>query len=1843
MNGRKNLAVIIIIFLLIGNINLVSSAAFSDATLDEDDIILEGSDNDSMIDEGSSDDDIEEKLDSEQENDTVRVVIRLEPKEYGSDEEIFRDERDTETILKDLKEHSERERGGVRTFLEKHEAEILNTFWIANAILAEIDIDLLDELSTLPGVKDVHEDFQVEIGGSEPDMGEKAPYEEHLQRQGESTWGLEKINVSEAWEGGEIWEDGFDGSGVTVAISDSGVDIDHPDIEGKMTTLDENDPHFPGGWIEFDDTGQILGDSTPHDTDRHGTHVTGTVVGGDHSGTNIGVAPGAEFMHALVFPEGDARFSQLLAGLEWKLEPTDRQGNVLEPVEEHRPDIASISWGIRGYSSDFEEPIMNLIQAGITPVASVGNYGENSVISPGAIFESLAIGAARENDEIWFLSGGEVVQDDRESTPTSYIKPDLSAPGTSIRSAIPGEDWTIMSGTSMAAPHVSGTVALMLEANPELSVEDIYEALKISAYHPEERLIVGEERKDTRYGNGIIDAGKALDFVSGLAVRKPADVTRSGATMRAEVIEMPDDEIEVFFRYRELGDDEWSETDRIQVTGSGSLERGLSDLKYNTAYEYKAVAESDDVTESTFPITFKTHGDVEVSTLPAEYLDEDRVLLRGDVTDMYVDEAEVLFQYRREDEEGWSETSTKTIHEPGEFKIQLEDLTYLTDYYYRAVARTEEDTFTGSTSTFTTPLPEPTWDEGEEAYLISNVGELQWIENALGDDYILTNDIDASETSDWYDGAGFRPIGEKGFESFRGEFDGRGHVIKDLYINRSFEDDVGIFGVSYNATGGHRRSEISNVSLEDVEITGGDNVGGLVGWNEARIVNCRVDGEVQGEENVGGLVGKNGDRSPSPLRGDILESSSSARVSGDENVGGLVGWNSIGKISDSGSTSEVTGIDSVGGLVGQGGEIFRSKSTAVVKGVGNSVGGLVGHGRETVRYSYSDSDVVGEGRYIGGLIGQTPGKVIDSYSLSDVRGGNEVGGLVGRLGREESPISYRESVNRTFASGNVSGEEGVGGLIGEYLGGYHLGGDISNSFYHEDMPRCDYLRYGSLPLDDDNFGSISTFSSAGWDIDMVETEREYPYLSIETGESDVTWLIKESQIRYEFIIGSERYGSTEPPEGSHYYYRHGKIILDAIPEYGYYPAGWTGDFESKEKTVAVTADDDKQITAIFEEVDEDIHDWHQLNNIRYKMDGDFRLEENLDRNTEGYDTHVDTIHGWDPIGDYPRSYFNGTFDGQGNHIRDLYIERDRTYLPVGLFEMVGGSNDEVRIENVSLENVNIKGGNNVGALVGYNLGTITGSSVSGSVKGESFVGGLVGGGRGKVSSSHSTADVTAEGDCVGGLAGFLTDSVRDSSATGDVVGNNSVGGLIGGVTFMHQFSGDESIADSYATGDVVGKGSRVGGLAGVFPSVNRSYATGDVVGRNTVGGLVGMSESVRESYSVGDVEGDSESLGGLSGVMRDFWRRESEVTESFAKGDVRGGDIVGGLLGGIGRNTEIKNTYSMGDVDGSYAAGGLIGAIGSSERPAEVILENSYSTGEVSAVAKAGGLIGWNNGGEVRESFWDIETSGLDESDGGIGKTTEEMRNIDLYEGTGWDITGIEDDEKDTDHVWNIVDGESYPFFSWESEMVFLNISSELGGGTSPKPGEHAFEESTEIEVKAFAEEGWVFSHWQGDLPEDKRENETLKMRLDSDKALTAHFSRKAHFEVEITDPESNSEFTVGDVVTVEYEIENVGDLEGEQEIELSIHDEEGGSVISSRETIVLDGGESYQGEFTWSAEEEGEFKVRLESESDSEEIDISIGPSTLAFWRIVWIASLVSILVISISILFKREKFYRS
>ncbi|AGB31097.1 peptidase S8/S53 subtilisin kexin sedolisin [Natrinema pellirubrum DSM 15624] len=394
---------------------------------------------------------------------------------------------------------------------------VKRTFWITNSALVTVDTTetSVEAVAAMEGVTKITPNFQVQTldSATKPNAGPtRTAVETPVAADSPSgqtnepastptaTYGLEQIDAP------NVWTD-FDtrGDGVRVAVLDTGVDTSHPDID----LAEEN------GWADFDLSGnRRFTEPNDYDPDGHGTHVTGTIAGGNASGHSIGVAPDAKIMHGAVATENcetgcQVKFAQMLAGLEWAIQ--------------NDADVLSMSLGGSGYRQEFIEPIRTAQSEGIVVVAASGNQGPGTSTSPGNSYDAIAVGATDRYESVTSFSSGETIDTERawgedapDDWPDEYVVPDVVAPGASVTSAEPGGEYGQMSGTSMATPHVAGVVALLQSSTDDrLSPAEINNALTETSRTPSGT----SEQQDTRYGHGIVDAHSVV-----VSVREPLNI-----------------------------------------------------------------------------------------------------------------------------------------------------------------------------------------------------------------------------------------------------------------------------------------------------------------------------------------------------------------------------------------------------------------------------------------------------------------------------------------------------------------------------------------------------------------------------------------------------------------------------------------------------------------------------------------------------------------------------------------------------------------------------------------------------------------------------------------------------------------------------------------------------------------------------------------------------------------------------------------------------------------------------------------------------------------------------------------------------------------------------------------------------------------------------------------------------------------------------------------------------------------------------------------------------------------------------------------------------------------------
>jgi subtilisin family serine protease len=388
-------------------------------------------------------------------------------------------------VYRTKRTHAERSQAGLRTYLRARGA-IFTPYWVANTIQVTGDAALISSLAARPDVSHVYADVTVH-----PTLERAIPTRTPVAvpAAGGVEWNLDQINARRVWE-----ELGVRGEGIVIASIDSGVRYDHPALAASYRGQ-QADGTFDHNYNWFDTLG-MCSQPGPCDPVGHGTHTMGTMVGQTPDGANrIGVAPGAKWI--------TARGNVVAAG-QWLLAPTDRGGN--NPRPDLAPDIINNSWG-GGRSSPWYRPIIeSWIAAGVFPVFSIGNTGPTcgSAESPADNDVAYGVGAVdSENAVAGFSARGAA---------TVAGKPDISAPGVDVRSSNSDGGYLVASGTSMAAPHVSGTVALLWSAVPSLAgdVAATRGILDQTAHDGSSASCGGTLANNNGYGEGTLDAYAAV-------------------------------------------------------------------------------------------------------------------------------------------------------------------------------------------------------------------------------------------------------------------------------------------------------------------------------------------------------------------------------------------------------------------------------------------------------------------------------------------------------------------------------------------------------------------------------------------------------------------------------------------------------------------------------------------------------------------------------------------------------------------------------------------------------------------------------------------------------------------------------------------------------------------------------------------------------------------------------------------------------------------------------------------------------------------------------------------------------------------------------------------------------------------------------------------------------------------------------------------------------------------------------------------------------------------------------------------------------------------------------------
>ncbi|MCH8519462.1 MAG: carboxypeptidase-like regulatory domain-containing protein [Nanoarchaeota archaeon] len=1030
----------------------------------------------------------------------------------------------------------------------------------------------------------------------------------------------------------------------------------------------------------------------------------------------------------------------------------------------------------------------------------------------------------------------------------------------------------------------------------------------------------------------------------------------------------------------------------------------------------------------------------------------------------------------------------------------------------------------------------------QTAFQISTCDQLQNISNNLNSYFEIVQNIDCSDTVDWNNGEGFHPI-----NNFNGYLEGNKRAIRDLYINRSNSNGVGLFGTTTSSSNG----VIANLRLENVIIIGNRGVGGIGGENfYVDIYNSSVSGYIEGSNNrVGGLVGQSfsSEIDQVVFVGEIV----STGTSSNQEVGGIVGRTSGSANVGTAFTRAIITANNgcVGGIIGDsstGTSHFNEVySVTQILGSPDSEGTIVGCIRNTLdsfTNVYWDIDVGGLD-WRGSVESGSTGNPINvtGFNTSQMQGSLAQINFAGfdfentwrtiTLPEDNYPVFFWQAGNLVSVTGQL-----INSLTGE---------PVSNAFIIANP-------------DDSNFGKINTTTNS-------------------TGHYNITL---QSVPEYEVII---RENITDPNFNNFTFLGGVRQTINPNDgtinfELGPY---WEGSGEGENPFLITNVE--------------------ELQTMRYNLLGNYQLANDIDatqtRNWFGGE-------GFEPIGD-EENPFQGSLNGNSSMITSLFINRTLNNQ-TALFSFTQNAS----IIDMALEDLYVAGDFRVGGLIGRDVGsntTIQRVLVSGIVEGNNDVGGIVASVLNRLILNQTFANVTVAGldGSIGGLVGWSSNStIVDSYAIGNVTGAvdvKRIGGLVGdhnGVlnrTYATGYVSTSSFPDqigglvgrntglvynSFWDNEASGQNESAGGMG--FPTANmtslrtfldagwdllnvwginteenggypfllwqdfessypfqeglgtndspyliftceelqlmntnlRAYyelannidcsdtinwnegdgfepvgtlpvpfegslqgnsfiindlfinrtATNQVglfgttcdvkltnivledvfiLGDFRVGGLVGRDVgdfSILENISVsGNVKGITDVGGVLASVLN-----KTFVSQIFSNVNVYGSDgSIGGLIG-WSAYSEVLDSYSIGDVIGNDTVERIGGLVGDNYG----FINRSYSTSFVSLEPESdfeGGLVGRNRA-LVQNSYWDTQTSGQNESAGGEGKTTSEMRLVFTFE--NWDFN----------NTWSATcDGWHYPVLQWQnlylSETQCPNYvaSSSRGGSSSSR------------------------------------------------------------------------------------------------------------------------------------------------------------------------------------------------
>lgn len=888
-----------------------------------------------------------------------------------------------------------------------------------------------------------------------------------------------------------------------------------------------------------------------------------------------------------------------------------------------------------------------------------------------------------------------------------------------------------------------------------------------------------------------------------------------------------------------------------------------------------------------------------------------------------------------------------------------------------------------------------------DPYRIYNAVQLNQVRNFLNNSNVyfsLEADIDMT---DWIAEnnpvQGWQPIGSS--SSFSGTFNGNGHTISNLWINRPENNYIGLFGYVF---GGN----LYDLELTNSTIEGGNNVGGIVGYyaaNESNISGCSFNGSIKGDSYCGGIIGHS---SCTNTSFSISGCSFNGSIKGDSYCGGIIGccykydstMNSDDvKISDCFTDCDIYVSSDAGGIVGYinfdtvyYNIIINNCISICNMNGGDNIGGIIGNifdGGSGVQMNRCYAHIIASScsTSIGGIVGRCDNSNnvhSDNYSTGIIAGDRSIGGLSGKSYSSDSKfhssysqfqrISGENTVAGLCNGGTIDNSVAINNVIettnGDALGRVRLGnGSTVNNLAWTLTTMIANGEKLPIPADDAENGTSTglstlklqaTYEGLGWNFTgtwKIDETESFPYFQWQTAPPYFSQTLKKGDTHLSgqcteqgavtVRVGDKRY--TAQTAGNAW-----SVDLEEPLAAGDMVEVWVqAEGKMPSYVVCSTAglsgsgtEADPYLIANAEDL-QAISDITE-DNPYYQLTTDIDLTDYIAEN------------GWKPVS------LRGHFGGQNHTVSGLQCDTDMA----GLFRTVVESSEIKDLKVVIADDGAVKGSSLAGGLVASNKGTIVNCSVSGNVEGNAS----------KVST--------------GGIAGESSGTITDCSVNGSVSGGTSVGGIAGKNT--------GSISECYT--------------AGTVSSTRSSARVGGIVGENGDGG------QTSDCYSDAEIEalGNDSYGGGIVGYNL------GKIEHCYACGDVSGYNVAGVCGYNSGANAQTTGCVAANsNLSGSKQALRVIGGF-SSDATAPGLTDNYAVSGMVVSV----------NG--VPQTIYDDPLNGT-------AKPEEELMKQATYEGLGWNFTDL----------WKIDEGASYPYLPqfavMVSEITLDKVEAELQRGSS--------------------------------------------------------------------------------------------------------------------------------------------------------------------------------------------------